>query len=75
VRRLLLRTIHDVALMIDRERNGREASPSAGIVDSQSVKAPAAKLRGYDAGKSAPRRRVSPMEEGSIQEVVDWSGS
>jgi hypothetical protein len=27
--------------------------------------------RGYDAGKSAPRRRVSPMEEGSIQTVVD----
>src|SRR3954468_1200594 len=26
---------------------------------------------GYDAGKSAPRRRVSPMEEGSIQTVVD----
>ena len=26
---------------------------------------------GYDAGKSAPRRRVSPMEEDSIQTVVD----
>src|SRR5882672_10501156 len=32
VRRLLFRTIHDVALMIDRERSGRKASASAGIV-------------------------------------------
>jgi hypothetical protein len=30
---------------------------------------------GYEEGKSAPRRRVSPMEEGSIQTVVDGSGS
>ena len=29
VRLLLLRTIHDIALMIDRERAGREASPTA----------------------------------------------
>ena len=41
-RRLLFRTIHDVALMLDRERAGREASPTAGVIDSQSVKAPAA---------------------------------
>ena len=27
---LLFRTIHDLAVMIDRERAGREASPSAG---------------------------------------------
>jgi hypothetical protein len=26
--------------------------------------------RGYEEGKSAPRRRVSPMEEDSIQRVV-----
>ena len=43
MRRFLFETIHDVALMIDRERAGREASPTAGVVDSQSVKAPAAK--------------------------------
>jgi putative transposase len=71
VRQLLFRTIHDVALMIDRERSGRAVQPTAGVIDSQSVKAPGAKKRGYDAGKSAPRRRVSPMEEGSIQTVVD----
>jgi hypothetical protein len=27
--------------------------------------------RGFDAGKSAPRWRVSPVEEGSTQRVVD----
>jgi hypothetical protein len=30
---------------------GREASPTGGVIDSQSVKAPEAKTRGYDAGK------------------------
>jgi transposase len=33
-RRFLFQTIHDVALMADRERAGREASPSAGVIDS-----------------------------------------
>ncbi len=37
--------------MAYRERVGREASPSAGFIDSQSVKAPGAKTRGYDARK------------------------
>lgn len=30
-RRFLFQTIHDVALMLDRERAGREANPSAGV--------------------------------------------
>ena len=51
VRLLLFRTIHDVVLMIDRERAGREASPTAGVIDSQTIKAPMAEKRGYDAGK------------------------
>lgn len=34
--------------MVDRERAGREASPSAGVIDSQSVKAPHAATRGYE---------------------------
>jgi hypothetical protein len=59
-------------VMRTRELEGREASPSAGIIDSQSVKTTeAAGPRGYDAGKSAPRRRVSSVEEGSIRRVVD----
>jgi putative transposase len=57
VRLLLFRTIHDVALMRDRERVGREASPSAGVIDSQSVKAPAAPTRGFDANKKIVGRK------------------
>jgi transposase len=50
-RGFLFQTIHDVALMADRERAGREASPSAAVIDSQSIKASQAATRGYDAGK------------------------
>jgi len=57
VRLLLFRTIHDIALMIDRERAGREASPTGGVLDSQSVKAPAAKERGFDGGKKIVGRK------------------
>ena len=57
VRRLLFRTIHDIALMLDRERAGRETSPSAAVIDSQTVKAPQAKTRGYDAGKKIVGRK------------------
>ncbi|WP_081482862.1 IS5-like element ISGdi2 family transposase [Gluconacetobacter diazotrophicus] len=56
-RRFLFQTIHDVELMLDRERSGREASPSAGVIDSQSIKAPHAKTRGYDAGKKIVGRK------------------
>jgi len=56
-RRSLFQTIHDVALMLDRERAGREASPSAAVIDSQSVKAPHAETRGYDAGKKIVGRK------------------
>jgi putative transposase len=31
VRMLLFRTVHDVALMLDRERSGRAAQPTAGV--------------------------------------------
>jgi putative transposase len=57
VRLLLFRTIHDVALMLDREQAGRESSPSAGILDSQSIKAPHGATRGYDAGKKVLGRK------------------
>ena len=57
VRLLLFQTIHDVALMLDRERCGREASPTGGVLDSQSVKAPAAKERGFDGGKKITGRK------------------
>ena len=57
VRLLLFQTIHDVALMLDRERAGREASPTGGVLDSQAVKAPAAKERGFDGGKKITGRK------------------
>src|SRR5271156_1649709 len=61
VRRFMFQTIHDVALMLDRERVGREASPTGGAVDSQSVKAPEENKgirRGQeDRGSQAPHRR------------------
>ena len=44
--------------MLDRERAGREASPTAGVIDSQSVKASApGAQRGYDAGKKIVGRK------------------
>ena len=56
-RRFLFQTIHDVELMLDRERVGREASPTAAVIDSQSVKAPQAQSRGYDANKRVLGRK------------------
>jgi putative transposase len=58
VRLLLFRTIHDVVLMIDRARSGRAAQPSAAVLDSQSVKAPAAGgSRGFDGAKKIVGRK------------------
>lgn len=58
MRRLLFRTIHDVALMLDREREAREQSHSAAVVDSQLVKAPSAPSGGgFDAGKRIKGRK------------------
>jgi putative transposase len=58
VRLFLFRTIHDLALMIDRERAGREASPSGGILDSQTVKAPAPGAeRSFDGAKKTVGRK------------------
>jgi transposase len=57
VRRMLFQTIHDVSLMLHRERAGREASPTAGVLDSQTVKAPHGPARGYDAAKKTVGRK------------------
>ena len=55
--RMLFKTIHDLALMLDRMRSGREVVPTAGVVDSQSVKVPAATESGYDANKKIKGRK------------------
>jgi transposase len=46
-----------VALMLDRERAGRKASPTAGVIASESVKAPQAETRGYHTGKKIVGRK------------------
>jgi transposase len=56
-RRFLFQTIPDVELMLDCERAGREASPNAAVIDSQSIKAPSADTRGYDTGKRIVGRK------------------
>jgi len=55
-------TINHYLLMRDRERAGREASPTAAILDSQSVKTTeAGGPRGYDAGKKVLGRKRHAM--------------
>jgi len=68
VRRLLFKVIHDVALMLDRQQQGRQESPTAAVIDSQSVKAPYAAAPGYDANKkvSGRKRHIAVDEDGRL---------
>jgi hypothetical protein len=64
-----------VALIIDRERSGRKANASAGIVDSQSIKASAAKARGFGAGKKivGRKRHIAVDTDGRLLMVATGS--
>ena len=54
----LFETLNHLLVMADRERAGREVSPSAAVIDSQSVRTTeSGGPRGYDAGKKVKGRK------------------
>jgi len=58
----LFQTINHHLVMADRERSGRQSSPSAAVIDSQSVKTVEADgPRGFDAGKKIKGRKRHAM--------------
>jgi putative transposase len=73
-----LERLHHALLMVVREHQGREASPTLGIVDSQTVKAMAPTgPRGYDAAKkiNGRKRHVLVDSRGNLLAVRVTDGA
>jgi putative transposase len=64
-------SINHCLVMLDRERAGRQASPSAAFIDSQSVKTTeAGGPCGYDAGKKIRGRKRHTMVEAKLARIA-----
>jgi transposase len=69
LRLTLSATIHELAVMLDRQRAGRTEAPSAGVLDIQTVKAPAAGAgRDWDGAKRTVgrKRRIAADADGRL---------